>query len=220
MTGSLTVSNLKGKQKSYKGIIAWHDAKLSELAKTYDFKSKATGTLEGYTRFSGRTGDTSSINGTGVINLIHGNLFSVPILGPLSPIMKVSIGALINDKKLGYERVKKAHATLHIKKGVVYVHDFSAQSSSFAMLGLGWIDMNHKQINLQVRVGKVGSGIFQILNAPLIIVKNTPILKGLFQYRGTGPISKPKWAADASSRMKLPPLPPELKPVKPVIVDE
>jgi len=205
--GHITVSNLKQKNPNYSGLLQWKDMQLSSIGKTYEFGSKASGTLQGWIQFRGNTGDVGTMNGHGYLQLSNGNLFSVPILGPLSPLMRASLGKLAGDKRVGYERVKDARAKLNIINGRTWVHELSADSANFGIAGQGLIDLKQETINLQIGVNKLGGGLLQLLKAPLAVLRETPLTRGLLHFRGTGPIKKPKWSPDIGAKIKMPPLP-------------
>jgi AsmA-like C-terminal region len=170
------------KPAKYNVDLNWIDLKLKDIASTYEFKEKGKGELTGSVNLSGVSGKTFTMSGNGNCKLINGELFSVPIFGPLSSVMAFTL----NDKRAGFERAKEATATYSIKNGIILTEDFRTQTNSLLFTGNGTVNLNEQKLDMTIRMN--ARSLLGIIVLPL-----QPIIKGLFQFQGTGPIKKPKW---------------------------
>lgn len=176
--GEITVNT---KRRSYKGAFHGSRIHLKDLGGTYHFNKAERGLITGRIDFSGRHNDISQFNANGSIALERGNLFSIPMLGPLSPL----IGAVLEDANPTEEQAENASCTYVIRNGIVYSDNFLANTRSLRFTGEGKLDLNNRQIDMLVRMN--ARGFFSVLSLPL-----KPFM-GLFQFRGTGDVAKPKW---------------------------
>jgi len=186
--GTVVIDTQRNGPTKYRGDIKWNDLKFPEISKVYKFKEEEKGRLTGKITFGGVESDIRQFNGTGVIGIERGNLVALPILGPLSPL----IAGVLGDKRMGYERAKDASATFAIKNGVWMTKDFSAVSTSINLTGEGWIDLKTDRIEMIVRIN--ARGLLGFITSPLAL------LKGMFQFRGTGDFTKPKWRPSPFTR--------------------
>ncbi|MBU6327496.1 MAG: hypothetical protein KGQ89_07705, partial [Verrucomicrobia bacterium] len=160
----------------------WSKLNLPAIASTYEFKDKGYGRLTGRIELKGTTNDTTTLTGVGLCSLEKGELFAVPIFGPLSPI----ISGLLGDKRAGFERAKDAFCNFSVEKGVIRTNDFETKTSNTQFTGNGEFDLNNKTIDMTIRMN--ARGLLGIITLPL-----QPIIKGLFQFQGQGPMNKPHW---------------------------
>ena len=186
--GKVVIDTQRKGPTKYSGNIKWNRLYFPKISKVYKFKDEEKGWLTGQITFSGVESDLRQFNANGIIGIEKGNLVALPILGPLSPI----IAGVLGDKRMGYERAKDASATFNIQKGVWMTKDFSAVSTSINLTGEGWIDLKTDRIDMTVRIN--ARGLLGFLTMPL-----AP-LKGMFQFRGTGEFSKPRWKASPFTR--------------------
>ncbi len=115
------------------------------------------------------------------VALERGNLFSIPMMGPLTPL----IGTVLGKKNPTNEQAENASFTYVIQKGIIYSDNFLANTRSLRFTGEGKINLNNRQINLLVRMN--ARGLFSVFTLPL-----QPFL-GLFQFSGTGNLTAPEW---------------------------
>ena len=170
------------------GAIKWDDISFRELSRVYEFDDEEKGVLTGSIDFRGTAAGVRSFNAEGLIAIDGGNLVSLPILGPLSPI----IAGLLGDKRMGYERAKDAAAHFAVIDGILQTKDFVAISTNITLTGEGWIDLLSEKLDMTIRVN--ARGLLGFLTLPL------QPLKGIFQFRGTGIYSKPKWRSSPFTR--------------------
>jgi hypothetical protein len=108
-------------------------------------------------------------------------LFSVPMFGPLSPL----IGGVLNNRRAGFERAKSAFCNFKIKDGILSTRDFKTSTTSLTFVGDGTVDLNEQTLDLTMRMN--ARGLLGLITLPL-----RPFY-GMFQFRGTGPLKEPKW---------------------------
>lgn len=121
------------------------------------------------------------MSGKGLVALEDGELFSVPMFGPLSGV----ISKVLDDKLAGIERAKTAFCTFDIQEGILRTRDFQSTTTSVTFTGDGAVDLEEKNIDFTIRLN--ARGLLGLITLPL-----RP-LYGLFQFRGTGLIDKTEW---------------------------
>lgn len=140
----------------------------------YNYKS-AQGELSGEYNFNGLGSDTRKMQGTGKIHVSNGDIFAIPIFGPLSRLMNFFIPGT------GYSIAHTASADFSVKDGTIHTDDFDVSGTLFNMLGHGDIHFADDKLDFDVRVNAKGAGV--VLN---------PVYK-FFEYQGEGSLSKPNW---------------------------
>jgi hypothetical protein len=140
----------------------------------YNYKT-AHGQLSGNYDFNGLGSDARKMHGSGKIEVTNGDVFAIPIFGPLSGILA---GILPGT---GYSIARKANASFTIKDGVIHTDDFEAAGKLFSMLGHGDIHFLDNKLDFEVRMNANGAGILLM-----------PVYK-LFEYVGVGSLKKPDW---------------------------
>ena len=188
IAGSVFCDVTPGQKTKYRGAIKWDDLSFRQLSRVYKFKEEEKGTLTGNIDFRGIAGGVRGFNADGLLTINQGNLVSLPILGPLSPI----IAGLLGDKRMGYERAKDASAHFKVTNGVLTTNDFIAISTSITLTGEGWIDLLTEKLDMTIRMN--ARGLLGFITLPL------QPLKGIFQFRGTGAYGQPKWRSSPFTR--------------------
>lgn len=172
-------SNQSGNRLS--GEVSWTTLDVLELSNIYALNMKTGGNITGRIDFNVTNGDISTLNGEGLIAMEDGELFSVPIFGPLSTVAS----KVVNDKRLGHERAKSAFCNFTIEQGVAKIRDFETTTTSVKFTGDGQIDIAAQTIDFTMRLN--ARGLLRLATIPLM-----PFY-GLFQFRGTGPLKNPEW---------------------------
>ncbi len=140
----------------------------------YNYKT-ALGLLNSTYDFTGLGSDPRTMRGHGKIEVTNGDVFAIPIFGPLSGILnRILPGS-------GYSIAHKATANFKIDEGIIRTDDFEADGSLFSMLGHGDIHFLDDKLDFNVRLNMKGPGVLL-----------TPVYK-LFEYAGTGSLKKPDW---------------------------
>jgi hypothetical protein len=140
----------------------------------YQYKT-AHGELSGSYDFTGIGSEARTMHGNGKVEVTNGDVFAIPIFGPLSEILNHIVSGA------GYSIARKAGATLTIKDGIIHTDDFEAAGTLFGMLGHGDIHFLDDRLNFEVRMNANGPGVLL-----------TPMYK-LFEYVGEGSLKKPDW---------------------------
>lgn len=180
-SGNILAYTAHPERSGYSGDLQFRRLHLKEIGELYEFDNAERGLLTGRIDFNGEGNLMSKFNAEGSLALEKGNLFSVPMLGPISKL----IGGVLRDKNPTQEKAKDASCTYIIRDGVIFSNDFLATTRSLKFTGEGKIDLDKKEIDLLVRMN--ARGLFGVIAIPL-----RPFI-GLFQFNGTGPVSDPTW---------------------------
>jgi AsmA-like C-terminal region len=162
----------------HRGSVAIDGVGFSRLMALFGTEDDTGGTLSG--RFTWQTPDGSgvTIDGSGTAALEDGNIFAVPLLGPLSTI----ISALLPGDRIAYSVARKATASFRVANGRVSTKDFEAATRTFRLSASGVVDVARNFVDLDARVNLRG--------APGLLLY--PVSK-LFEYHAGGSISEPGW---------------------------
>lgn len=184
----------------YQGRFQWDKLHLNQLGRTYNLKNTEHGYLTGAFNFSGESDKIHKLNGHGNIALANGNMFSAPVLGPLSTLVD-GVLSPISGQKMLHEQAKNASCNFTLKEGVFYTNDLVSTTPNLTFTGEGWIDMNRELLDLTIRMNY--RGLMGLAELPMKIIE-LPLqalrtilsgkqVKGLRQFRGTGKLSDPNW---------------------------
>lgn len=165
----------------YKGSIKWDNLNFPLISKLYEFDEEEKGLLRGSIDFTGSGTEIRRFNANGLLGITKGHLVSLPILGPLSPV----IAGILGKERLGYESAKEASVNFAIRKGIAQTRDFVATSKNLTLTGEGWVDLHTDQMDFIVRMN--ARGLLGLVALPL-----SPV-KGILQFRGTGDYGEPDW---------------------------
>ncbi len=163
------------------GEMNWTRLSIPALTSTYGFEMKGGGQLTGRIEFDLTNGKVETMNGIGLFALEKTELFSVPMFGPLSPL----IGGVLGDRRAGFERAKNAFCNFTIKEGILSTGNFSTSTTSLVFAGEGEVDLKARTIDMTMRMN--ARGLLGLLTIPL-----RPFYH-MFQFRGTGPLKDTKW---------------------------
>lgn len=163
-----------------RGEVRWTKISLPAIAECYGFDSQQ-GRLTGRLDFACDGKQASTVQGSGLIALEGAELFSVPIFGPLSPL----ISGVLANRNMGFERAKEAFCTFSIRDGIIRTNDFRTATPSLAFTGDASVNLSDRTMQMTLRMN--ARGLLSVITLPL-----RPFY-GLFQFRGTGPLSKPHW---------------------------
>lgn len=164
----------------YSGEIRLKGVSLQRSAQIYSKNNDTEGDITGHFKFTGKLDDWTALKGGGAISILNGNLYSIPIVGLLAPML----GTILPKQIAGYNIAKEADCTFSVTDGYVMTEDFEALTSTFKILLSGRIDFIRDLLDLsaQVRV----RGLPGIVFLPF---------SELLQYKGEGSISNPKWTS-------------------------
>jgi AsmA-like C-terminal region len=174
LTGSADISLAKN-DRHYTAKIAVAKADFPSLTDLY-FKYKTSqGNLSGRFDFAGMGSDARFLKGEGLVKVTDGNVFAIPVFGPLSELVSKMFAGV------GYSVAREATAPFTIKEGVIHTDKLRVNGKLFAMLGHGDIDFLRNKLDFDVRIDAAGPGAVL-----------TPLYK-LFEYHGEGSLTKPIW---------------------------
>jgi hypothetical protein len=174
LTGSADISLAKNDRR-YTAKIAIEKADFPKLTDLY-FKYKTSqGDLSGHFDFTGVGSDTRFLKGEGLVKVADGNVFAIPIFGPLSELVSKMFAGV------GYSVAHEASAPFTIKEGVIHTDKLRVSGKLFAMLGHGDVDFLKNNLDFDVRIDANGPGALL-----------TPLYQ-LFEYHGGGSLTKPIW---------------------------
>jgi AsmA-like protein len=148
---------------------------LTNLYFSYYHSRTVRGQLSGTYDFDGFGTDTRKMYGSGKIGVTNGDVFAIPVFGPISEILNhILPGA-------GYSIARNASAKFTIRDGIIHSDDFNVSGQLFSVLGHGDIYFLDDKLDLDVRISAKGPGIVL-----------APVYK-LFEYKAEGSLKKPDW---------------------------
>lgn len=163
------------------GELSWTRLEIPALCATYGFSMKGGGDFTGRIEFTINDGRIETMDGQGLFALEKTELFSVPVFGPLSPL----VSGVLNDRRAGFERAKSAFCNFTIEDGILRSNDFHTATTSLTFAGDGQVDLRDRTLDMTMRMN--ARGLLGLITLPL-----RPFY-GMFQFRGTGPLKNPKW---------------------------
>lgn len=140
----------------------------------YNYKT-ALGLFNGTYDFTGLGSDARTMRGRGKVEVTNGDVFAIPIFGPLSGILNRIV------PRSGYSIAHRATANFKIDEGIIHTDDFEADGTLFSMLGHGDVHFLDDKLDFNLRLNMKGPGVLL-----------TPVYK-LLEYAGTGSLKKPDW---------------------------
>jgi hypothetical protein len=165
----------------YRATLSISNINFPRLTDLYFNYKTSQGMLRGTYEFSGLGNDWRTMRGSGKVEVSNGDVFAIPIFGPLSGILnKIWILNKIVPGS-GYSIARKASAGFKVEKGIIHTENFEAAAPLFSMLGHGDIHFLDDKLDFNVRLDMKGPGILL-----------TPMYK-LFEYVGEGSLKKPDW---------------------------
>lgn len=161
----------------YHAAIAVNDINFPRLTDLYFNYKTAQGNLGGAYKFEGFGSDARKMSGSGKIEVKNGDVFAIPVFGPISGILgHISPGT-------GYSIAHQATASFTIKEGIIHSDDFEVAGKLFSMLGHGDIHFLDDKLDFDIRIDPKGATVML-----------APVYK-LFEYTGEGSLKNPNWHA-------------------------
>jgi len=174
LRGNADISLARNDPK-YRATLSVSDINFPRLTDLYYNYKTAQGLLRGTYEFAGLGSDWRTMRGSGKIEVSNGDVFAIPIFGPLSGILnKIVPGS-------GYSIARDATASFKVENGIIHTDDFEAAGALFSMLGNGDIHFLDDKLDFNLRLDMKGPGIVLM-----------PMYK-LFEYVGEGSLKKPDW---------------------------
>lgn len=149
-----------------------------KFAQVYSPGFETEGDLTGHVECSGIVGDWRTLKGKGALVILNGNLYAVPILGPLTPLL----GALLPKPIGGFNIAKEADATFTLANGFATTEDVVALTTAFRLVAKGQVDYLEDRIQFHAQAkfrGLPGLVLFPVSQ--------------ILEYTGEGSVEDPKW---------------------------
>jgi uncharacterized protein involved in outer membrane biogenesis len=174
LRGNTDISLVRNDPK-YRATLSMNNINFPRLTDLYFNYKTSQGMLRGTYEFAGLGSDWRTMRGSGKVEVSNGDVFAIPIFGPLSGILnKIVPGS-------GYSIARDATANFKVENGIIHTDDFEAAGALFSMLGNGDIHFLDDKLDFNLRLDMKGPGILL-----------TPMYK-LFEYVGEGSLKKPEW---------------------------
>lgn len=167
---------LEGEDRGYSAVVRVDEVDFQEVTRLYFDFDEAEGALSGLYEFAGLDDDPRTMSGEGYMELLRGDVFAIPVLGPLSGIIDEFLPGI------GYSRARQATANFKVERGFAFTEDFEVNAENFALSGGGRLGFVDDDIDFTIRVnarGVPGTILF-------------PVSK-LFEYVSHGSLSNPEW---------------------------
>ncbi len=168
--------------KQYNAIVSVDNLDFRELTGLYSDYQSSEGSLSGQVQMRGSLNDPRTINGNGLAKIQNGDVFAIPIFGPLSKLMS----DVLPQPRAGYSVAREASMSFTMKDGVLKTDDFEALTRAFRLVGNGelgfvdnWIDFDAK---IQIR------GTAGVLLGPV-----GKMISKIFEFHASGKVSEPEW---------------------------
>ena len=172
--GAVDLSLARG-DPHYQANMALDGVDFPRLTDLYFKYQTARGRVSGMYAWSALNSDARTMRGNGAVKVTEGDIFAIPVFGPLSGLLSAIIPGA------GYSLAHKANASFAIQDGVLHTDDFKVSGKLFGMIGHGDVHFMEDKLDFDVRIDANGPGVLL-----------TPMYK-LFEYKGEGSISKPNW---------------------------
>ncbi|QIF04759.1 AsmA-like C-terminal region-containing protein [Roseimicrobium sp. ORNL1] len=162
----------------YSGELRVDAISLNKFARVYSPKETSEGDLTGHLQFSGKLGDWRTLQGKGALVILNGNLYAVPILGPLTPLL----GAMLPRPIKGYNIAKEGDCSFTVADGFAATEDFEALTGVFRLVVTGKVDFLEDRVQLEAKAKARGL-------PGLVLFPVSEIL----EYVGEGSVGSPEW---------------------------
>jgi hypothetical protein len=168
----------KAGSTAHNGSLVLENVPFGRLAAVLDPARKTEGLLTGDFSWQIPSSDPGALAGKGKARLEEGNIFALPLLGPLSTLLN----AIIPGENVGYSVARTATTTFEIAGGKVTLPDFAAATNAFRLTASGEVDYLKERVDFLARVNLRG--------APGMLLY--PVSK-LFEYVADGTTADPAW---------------------------
>jgi hypothetical protein len=173
--GSVTT---KGSQVSYQGHMGVNAVSFKQFSKVYTPSYETEGDLTGHFDFTGVFGDWKTLKGDGVAIIVNGNLYAVPILGPLTPLL----GGFLPAPIKGFNVAKEATCTYRVENGFLYTDNLEALTAAFRLVAKGNANFIEDKVAFDAQA--------RIRGLPGLVLR--PVSE-LLEYQARGTIGDPAW---------------------------
>jgi hypothetical protein len=162
----------------YDGELRMNAISYKSFAQVYSPGNESEGDISGHFKFTGRMNDWRTLKGGGALLIVNGNLLALPVLGPLTPVIR----ALLPSPIKGYNVAKEADCTFEVSDGFIVSDNIEVESSAYRVFSHGNIDFIRDDIDFNAEVRMRGLGILLF-----------PVTQ-LLAYRGSGTVGDAQWS--------------------------
>ncbi len=176
--GSMT---LKGELEShdlFDGELQVSGIDFQEFATLYAPGNESEGDITGHFNCSGQLGNWKRLKGEGVMIIVNGNLYAIPVLGPLTPLL----GSVLPGQIKGYNVAREANCNFSVADGVITTTDFEALTSAFRIVASGTANFIDDEIDFTAQA--------RVRGLPGLVLR--PVSE-LLEFKGEGSLAKPAW---------------------------
>ncbi len=163
---------------AHSGSLVLQNVSFARMAAIVDPARKSEGRLSGSFSWEMPSSGPETLTGKGEATLEEANIFALPLLGPLSPL----VDALIPGRDVISSVARTATSTFGVAGGMVTLPDFTAATAAFRLTASGTVDYLKDRVDFLARVNLRG--------APGMLLY--PVSK-LFEYAADGTPSEPGW---------------------------
>jgi hypothetical protein len=160
--------------------VALDNVDFETLTRLYFGYRDSKGVLDARYDFTFVPGQPRLMRGQGRLRVEDGNVFAIPVLGPLSLLLdKIIPGA-------GYQKAREATCDFRVAEGAITTDNLDIIGQGFTMIGRGDLFFVDDRMDFTVRVNAQG--------VPGLLLY--PVSK-LFEYISDGKLSDPQWRPKA-----------------------
>ena len=168
--------NIGSPSARHKMVVDLKDVNFETLTRLYFDYKDSKGVMSGRYDFSFVGGQPRLMRGTGNMLVEDGNVFAIPVLGPLSLLLDAIVPGA------GYQTSRRATCDFRVADGVIRTDNLDIVGRGFGMIGRGSLFFVDDRMDFYVRVNAQG--------VPGVILY--PVSK-LFEYVSDGKMSVPLW---------------------------
>ena len=178
LSGNVKIEKLRSK-RDYSAKIELKDVDFAKIAEVYFPGQESDGRFDALFSWHGRDLEMNSLNGTGTARLRDSAHIEVPLLGPLSSLMKDVIG----KTKISHGSIHDLDTKFSIKDSTVSLEKMTADLDAFRIEGKGNIHLPSEAVEFQA----------SLINQSV----PTAVLGVLYEifgsYKCTGTLDNPEW---------------------------
>lgn len=184
--------NVRSADRPFDATMQVSGIPLEAVTKLYADTESIKGSVAGTFHLSGNAAQIATYNGHGQVQVSNGNLFAIPVLGPLS---KIIASANPNEESAGHSIAREASASLQIVNGVLKTDDLEAFTDNFRVRAAGDVSLVDQSVDFEAVVNPRDGLTRAVL---------TPVTE-LLTFSCTGTVQDPVWKAKHISNLgKLP----------------
>ena len=180
--------DVRSPQRPFEARATLKDVPLEAVTLLYADTEAVRGRVAAAITLSGNGGDITTLDGDGTATITDGNLFSIPLFGPLS---KAIAKARPGEVREGANVARQARATLRMRDGIIYSEDFEALTDSFRVRAAGEVSLVDHTVDLEAVVNTKDALSSAVL---------TPVSE-LLTFSCTGTVTEPVWKSKAISNL-------------------